>query len=257
VRAFCGHYAGRGPLALWSFVAGLPERVLSWLSASAATVASAAKVAAVSALVGGAAVTSATLGLPVAKQRPLNAHTVRKTGLEVRAVHPATAPAPALLRPVAPPRAQHVVRVRHAPARRSIHGFSSAGVAAGAQPTVLGSAGSGTGQGTPSGTRQGLGESTSAGGGTGEREGARTNSPEGTGKAKREETPTQGKTEEAHAKTEEAQPKAEEPHGKSEEAHGKIEEPHGKSEEAKGASQGKSEATQGKGEQAHAGEGKG
>ena len=57
VRAFCGHYAGRRPLVLWSFVAGLPERVVSWLGGSVASVASAAKVIAVAALVGGAAAT--------------------------------------------------------------------------------------------------------------------------------------------------------------------------------------------------------
>jgi hypothetical protein len=38
VRAFCGHYAGRGPLALWSFVAGLPERALEWVLGTAASV---------------------------------------------------------------------------------------------------------------------------------------------------------------------------------------------------------------------------
>ncbi len=63
VKAFRGHYAGRGPLALWSLVADLPERVLTWLSSSAATVASAAKVVAVAAIVGGAAATSSTIGL--------------------------------------------------------------------------------------------------------------------------------------------------------------------------------------------------
>ena len=60
VKAFCGYYAGRGPLALWSFVAGLPERIVTWLSTGAAGVATAAKVAAVAAIVGGTtAVTAA------------------------------------------------------------------------------------------------------------------------------------------------------------------------------------------------------
>jgi HD domain len=70
VAAFCEHYAGRRPLALWSFLAGLPERVVSWLSGSAAGVASAAKVIAVAALVGGVAATASTLSPPVAKHRP-------------------------------------------------------------------------------------------------------------------------------------------------------------------------------------------
>jgi hypothetical protein len=63
VRAFCGHYAGRRPVAAWAFVAGLPERLISWLGASVAGAASAAKVAAIAALLGGAAATS-TLVLP-------------------------------------------------------------------------------------------------------------------------------------------------------------------------------------------------
>ncbi len=64
VKAFCANYAGRGPLALWSFVSGLPERMLAWFSSSVGAIASAAKVAAVAAVVGGAAVTSSMLGLP-------------------------------------------------------------------------------------------------------------------------------------------------------------------------------------------------
>ncbi len=70
VRAFCGHYAGRRPLAAWAFVAGLPERVLSWFGGSVASVASSAKVVAVAALVGGVAATSSTLGLAPAKHHP-------------------------------------------------------------------------------------------------------------------------------------------------------------------------------------------
>src|ERR1700760_4005336 len=46
VKAFCSNYAGRGPLALWSFVSGLPERLVTWLSSSVGAVASAAKVVA-------------------------------------------------------------------------------------------------------------------------------------------------------------------------------------------------------------------
>jgi hypothetical protein len=70
VRAFCNHYAGRGPLALWSFVAGLPMRVVSWFSGSLATVASAAKVVAVAAFVGGTAVTTSSLASPIVKPHP-------------------------------------------------------------------------------------------------------------------------------------------------------------------------------------------
>jgi HD-GYP domain-containing protein (c-di-GMP phosphodiesterase class II) len=80
VRAFCSHYAGRHPLALWSSVAGLPGRVVSWLGESAAGVASVAKVVAVTALIGGAAVTSATLGLPAAKHLPAAAYPATAAG---------------------------------------------------------------------------------------------------------------------------------------------------------------------------------
>ncbi|HXA53555.1 MAG TPA: HD domain-containing phosphohydrolase [Solirubrobacteraceae bacterium] len=73
VRAFRGHYAGRRPLAFWTFLAGLPERVVSWLGGSAASVASTAKVAAVAAFVGGAAMTSSMFGLPVAKHHSAKA----------------------------------------------------------------------------------------------------------------------------------------------------------------------------------------
>ncbi len=70
VKAFCSYYAGRGPLALWSFLAALPERLVSWLGSGAAGVASAAKVAAVAALVGGTA--AATSG--VAAHQPARFH---------------------------------------------------------------------------------------------------------------------------------------------------------------------------------------
>jgi HD-GYP domain-containing protein (c-di-GMP phosphodiesterase class II) len=69
VHAFCGHYAGRTPIALSSFLTGLPERVVSWLSGSVGTVATAAKVATVAALVGGAAITSSVVASPAARHR--------------------------------------------------------------------------------------------------------------------------------------------------------------------------------------------
>jgi hypothetical protein len=261
VRAFCGHYAGRGPLALWSFVGGLPERVLSWLSASAVTVASAAKVAAVAALVCGAAVTSATLGLPVAKHSSRNAHAARTSALQVRAVHPTSVSAPAPGRAVAMPSARRVVRVQHAAARPSIHGASSAGAAPAVQPTIVGTPGSGGDQSAAPGTRQGPSESANGRTSSGEREETHVNRPDRPGEVKREETATQGKTEEAHAKPEEAPAevgeahgKSEEPHGKNEEAHGKSEEAHSKNEEPHGKSEephAKSEEAPGKSEEAH------
>jgi|GEM_PF-2420991 len=69
VKAFCGHYAGNRPLAAWSFLAGLPERFVTWLSSSAASVASAAKVVAVAAIVGTGAVGATVAARPAHASR--------------------------------------------------------------------------------------------------------------------------------------------------------------------------------------------
>ncbi len=61
VHAFCSHYAGRTPIALTWFLTALPERALAWFSGGIGTVATAAKVAAVAAIVGGAALASSTV----------------------------------------------------------------------------------------------------------------------------------------------------------------------------------------------------
>jgi hypothetical protein len=87
VRAFCAHYAGRAPVALWSSLAALPGRVLSWLGTSVATAVSVAKVVAVAAVVGGAAVTSSTLGLPAATQHPAQTRPVSSVGLQAQVGH--------------------------------------------------------------------------------------------------------------------------------------------------------------------------
>ena len=79
VRAFASHYAGRQPLVLWSTVAGLPVRLLSWLGEGLAGVASMAKVVAVAALIGGAAVTSSTLALPPAAAKSHHAPAIGST----------------------------------------------------------------------------------------------------------------------------------------------------------------------------------
>ncbi len=91
VRAFCGHYAGRAPIALWAAVAGLPGRVLSWLGSGVGSVATAAKVAVVAALVSGAAVTSSTLGLGVSNHHPVKLRTRARTAANAPARH-STAP---------------------------------------------------------------------------------------------------------------------------------------------------------------------
>ncbi len=74
VAAFSSHYAGRRALALSAILGGLPERALSWLGGSVGGVASAAKVVALAAIVGGTAVTSSTLALPGAATHPTPVH---------------------------------------------------------------------------------------------------------------------------------------------------------------------------------------
>ncbi len=149
VRAFCRHYAGRRPLALWAIVAGLPERVLAWFGGSAASVASAAKVMAAAALVGGAAVSSAALGLPVAKHHSAGARTGPRSGTraEVLAVSPGNASS-ALSAP-ATRGARHSSGSRNAALRRAAAGAVQTQGVAGAQPS--GSAGSAQGAGAGAG----------------------------------------------------------------------------------------------------------
>jgi putative nucleotidyltransferase with HDIG domain len=73
VKAFCAYYAGRGPVALWAFVGGLPEQSLTWLGNGAAGVASAAKVAALAAIVGGTAAAASHLAATTPAPHPATA----------------------------------------------------------------------------------------------------------------------------------------------------------------------------------------
>jgi len=223
VRAFCGHYTGRLPLALWSAVAGLPERVVSWLAGSFASVASAAKVIAVAALVGGAAVTSSTVALSAPKPHPSKALPASTAALQAASVHSTQAAALVLTHPVAIPRSRRGSRVRHAVTKRSPHGgsptpaptSSSGGGTVGAQP---GNPGGGIAEGTP---------------GKGKETPAKGKPEESPGKGKPEETPAKGKPEESPAK------------GKPEEipAKGKPEETHGKGKPEESPGKGKPEET--------------
>jgi HD domain len=255
VSAFCGHYAGRGPIFLWASLAGLPERVGSWLGGSVASVASAAKIAAVALLVGGLAGATSTLALPVAKPDPTH------FTLSVAAAAHAQAARPTLTKAsLSPARAVIArgrrVRTHHATVAPSAHGVSPAPLptvssAAGAVGTLPASAVT-AGGGSTQGARPAPNPEVHAKETHGAREG-----PHSSGKG---ELP-HGKSEEAHGKSEEAHGKSEEAHGKSEEAHGKVETPHGKSEETHGKSEeaphheephGKSEEPHGKSEESHA-----
>jgi HD-GYP domain-containing protein (c-di-GMP phosphodiesterase class II) len=140
VRSFCAHYAGRGPLALWSFVAGLPERAISWLASSAASVASVAKVAAVAALVGGAAIGSAGLGVQLIRGQAAPSLASASADRSQAAARPLSAPAtlpwsaaPAVERQVAPGRRAPVSHARASAGAAAGSGASAAALAAGQQ----------------------------------------------------------------------------------------------------------------------------
>jgi hypothetical protein len=190
VQAFCGHYAGRGPIAAWSFAAGLLERVLSWLAGSLATVASAAKVVAVAGLIGGAVATSSTLGLAAAERHPTPARSDSTLQVRSHALHATRAAALARLSPGPGPRRGHVGRARQAVGSPSTHGQSST-----PRP-------SSTGSGPPRPVQQG-GSGGSSGQGTGP---AEVRSPGLPAKGKPAEPTVKDKTEELSIT-----PKTEEP----------------------------------------------
>jgi HD domain len=268
VRAFCAHYAGREPLALWSSIAGLPERALSWLGGGAASLTSAAKVVAVAALIGGAAATSSTVGVGLGKHRPPVSRVAGTPSLPSLASYP---PAQGQRQAVAsiPHRAREKHAARLASSRRVSAGGSSSG--AGSPQTGL-TAGVGAGGGSSdagvyttadvpaaadparyTGATVGKSPDEQAAEDAGKTNVAGANAPQRPAAPGKSEEP-HGKSEEPHGKSEEPHGKSEEPHGKSEEPHGKSEEPHGKSEEPHGKSEeahGKSEEAHGKSEEAH------
>jgi HD-GYP domain-containing protein (c-di-GMP phosphodiesterase class II) len=243
VRAFCGHYAGRGPIALWSSLSGLPEQVLSWLGGSVASIASAAKVVAVAALVGGAAVASSTLGVPVAKQRPPN--TISQSTSRSHAQSAGSTPARASVIPSAlvTPTPRPSSRVRHAPVNPAVRGGAQAGPAPPAQPSQPSTVGGGAGNGTvPARSEAGgagkgeeahsKGEGPSGGKGEGAPKGqggqAPTKGEEAPTKGKSEEAPSKGKSEEVPGQSGEAPGKSREAPGTPAEPAGHSEIPHGK-----------------------------
>ncbi|HXB14237.1 MAG TPA: HD domain-containing phosphohydrolase [Solirubrobacteraceae bacterium] len=256
VRAFCNHYAGRGPLALWSFVCSLPERILSWLTASAATVASAAKVVAVAALVGGVAATSSTLGLAGASHaRP--AHRGRSAAARATTLSGSrAATTPAALRasagaPARPGRSKTGsapghrggsraggVATPHAPFTADANTpVAAGGGQAAASPAREEGGGARSEEHKTSGEQPHKAVSEQAPSKAGSEEPAgKVKHEEPASKAKHEEPASKGKHEEAPAKGHQEESAAK---GKTEEApaHGKSEETpaHGKSEEVAGA----------------------
>jgi putative nucleotidyltransferase with HDIG domain len=127
VRAFCAHYAGRAPIAMWSSIAGLPERILSWLGSSVGSVASVAKVAALTALIGGAAVTTSTLGPPRAKRHEPDTRTASKGATQTPGAHPSPGTARAHTVALTASASRHAGRARPDLRRSTRDGAAPAG----------------------------------------------------------------------------------------------------------------------------------
>jgi hypothetical protein len=209
VRAFCSHYAGRHPLALWSAVAGLPERLLSWLGGSLAGVASVAKMVVVAALVGGAAVTSSTLGFSAHGPKRAKAHSASVDA------HSSVRSTPAVLSSQgrsATLGAHRVERLGPHVRRRSVHGRTPA-----TEPTASRSE-------TTTAQPGGSGEGAGPGKGRPEEPPAKGRPEEPPAKGRPEEPPAKGRPEEPPAKGRPEEPPAK---GRPEEppAKGRPEEP--------------------------------
>jgi hypothetical protein len=238
VRAFCGVYAGRRPLALWASMTSLPTQVFSWIGGGVAGVATAAQVAAVAAV---AAVGTATIARPATQPHPKQIVSTKAVAAN-RQVHLGlvfAARGPAVAGRQQGPGPGHGTRRRPVVpgtpvgggSRTALSSASSSGPGISSQPSGSATTGSGYEHSPGSESRGG-----------GKPEEAKGKSEEAKGKGKPEEAKGGGKPEEAKGKSEEAKGK-----GKPEEAKGggKPEEAKGKSEEAKG--KGKSEEAKGKG----------
>ena len=226
VRAFCGHYAGRAPIALWSSIAGLPERILSWLGSSLGSVASVAKVAAVTALVGGAALTTSKLGLPAAKRHQPDI--ALKAPARTPAAGPSADSARAYTVALTVPVSRHASRARARAARSTRRGLSPAVGPTMASPRPISDTQAGT-HWSEGGPADEGGESRITGAGGASKGEAHTRNgphPEAPGSGASVERAAHGKSEEAHGTSEQAHAKGEEGHGKSQEAHGKSQEAH-------------------------------
>jgi HD domain-containing protein len=249
VRAFRGHYAGRRPLAFWTFLAGLPERVVSWFGGSVVSVASTAKVVAVAALVGGAALTSSTLGVPLAKDHPTKRPSGSAIGPRTQIADSTSVQASVLPSAAVSGRSRHSSGVRRSAAAWVVHDAAPAGGVISTHPSVPRTAAAPPSEGAGAGGRE-VGVTVRSEGSKGRSEAAPEEGSDGSPSKGRTEaapdegstgSPSKGKSEEAPAKSEEAQTKDEAP-AKSEEsagngtgeAPGETDEAPAKSEEAQG-----------------------
>jgi hypothetical protein len=250
VRAFRGHYAGRRPLAFWTFLAGLPERAVSWFGGSVASVASTAKVVAVAALVGGAALTSSTLGVPLAKDHLTKSPSGPAIGPPAQIADSVSVRASVVPSAAVTGRSRPSSGVRHSAVTWAVRNVAPAGGATPAQPSALRTAAVRPSQGAGSGEREVVVTVRSEGPEgrteTAPDEGNARSPSKGRTEAAPDEggtgSPSKGKSDEAPAKSEETQAKDEAPatseesagKGPGEAAPGKTEEAQAKSEETKG-----------------------
>jgi HD domain len=256
VRAFCGVYAGRRPLALWASMTSLPTQVFSWIGGGVAGVATAAQVAAVAAV---AAVGAATIARPATQPHPKQIVSTKAVAANRQVqLGLVAARGPAVAGRQQGPGLGHGTRRRPVVpgtpvgggSRTALSSASSSGAGISSQPSGSASTGSGYDH-SPGSESKGGGKPEES---KGKSEEAKVKSEEAKGKVKSEEAKGKVKSEEAKGKgkSEEAKGKSEEAKGggKSEEAKGggKSEEAKGKSEEAKG--KGKSEEAKGKSEEA-------
>jgi hypothetical protein len=246
VRAFCGHYAGRRPLAASSFLAALPERLLSWLGGSASSIATSAKVIAVAALVGGAAVTSSSLALPASIGHPGK----RSSGSTIVSHAQVADSASTSTTPDSAARvtgAGHSRKPSRGAGKRVLeHATSTAPAGATRLTGAIGAgAQAGSQAGTTAASESPTGKTEQASGAEGGESPSKAKGEETTSRAKGEETTSRDKSEEAtgKAKGEETASKS-----KSEESSskGKGDETAGKAKTEETASKGKTEEAGGK-----------
>jgi hypothetical protein len=242
VRAFCNHYSGRRSVALFSTLTTVPSRLASMLGSGAGGVASAAKAAAVAALLGNLAAGTARLAP--------SSHSSKSHVPALALARDASSPAVKSAATYAAGTALLLARSEHqssSAARLPTRGHAAPLSAASRVTTSSPVAGAATPSSTSSVSSVAAGGSSTTA--ASDESIARNKTPNEAGKS---EEASKGKSEEAHTKSE-ASSKTEASEGKSEEAHtkseasSKTEASKGKSEEAKG----KSEESHGKSEESH------
>ena len=114
VRAFCGHYAGRRALALWTLAAGIPEWLAASLGGGVAALA-AARIPALAALLGGVVAGASHFALPAAEHHHAAGRSPSHTLLLARTAPRTASSAPRSLPAVRRDRPDRPLRPRRSP----------------------------------------------------------------------------------------------------------------------------------------------